>query len=229
MLSGEGYGRAGLIPTRGFVNLFLQYEAKLPNTASRAAIFGLLEPMPKAWCRSMFHDGEPLLETIVRRIEATANNPICLLQAFLQDDDEAYVMSYGSHLRPGYEGQDGANRRIVKQVKRDYWASRIPMQRYSSHTLQYTIPEVVCFSPIPMQRVKLVQCWDKRDLINVIRTKAGLNPHPLPRPSVLRKQTKMLEEISALPKPSEMKPSRPSFRVINGGRTANSGDRKIGS
>ncbi|MDR3424351.1 MAG: hypothetical protein P4M13_04640 [Alphaproteobacteria bacterium] len=115
--------------------------------------------------------------------------------------EDIYVADYSPHLRDDYDGARGANKDITHQVKRTYWESLTPLAEYLSKSISYEVPEVICFSPIPLKQIRVVETTNSELVINRIREKGGFSPHPLrPKPDT-EVQARVFGELPGLDKP----------------------------
>ena len=166
------------LPRRRFVPA--SCASGLPDKAIEPVIFGLLDPLDKNWCSAQYHQGEPIFETIVGDI---SGEKITLLEINVKKSDEVYIADHAPHLRDDYNGNKSENREVVQQVKTAYWNSLIPLADYVSRDIQYALPEVICFSKLPVENLRAVKTLDKENLINDIRMRGGFSPHPcVPNP-----------------------------------------------
>ena len=173
----ENNRNVGLIPKQRFIPLG-PHSSGLPKKANDAAIFGLLSPMDRGWCTQAYVPDIPLLEAVLRDIRPRGNGKICLLEVSLTPSDDAHLADYGVHLVPDYDGTYGDNRTVAKQVKANYWNSLVPFSEYKRSSGAHLIPEVVCFSPLPLDRLRVIKIQDRKDVIDAVREHGGFVPRP---------------------------------------------------
>jgi len=195
--SGWGYGQTGLIPMRRFIPLGTESNG-LPEKATEGAIFGLLNPFDPAWCTQSYHAGYPLLESIVRDI---LSEKICLLEVNLKLSDDAYVADYGPHLRTDYDGLRNTDKNVLKDVKRDYWDSLVPFSEYPRLETPHQVPEVICFSAIPLERLRVIKVLDRHLLKNIIRRRGGFEPYRIVQSKLEKRKQYRLKRL-----PKSMQP-----------------------
>lgn len=187
MVSGENYGKTGLIPLRRLLRLGLASEFNLPAKAEDGAVFGLLEPQPAAWMENEYHPGQGLLETILRDMESRGDEML-LLQCKVDPADDIHVADHIFHMRKDYNGNNDLDNPATGEVKRAYWKSLVPFKDYNGG---YELPEVICFSPIPLERISVVEKYDSvHDLVNALRVNAGktaLPPRTKPDPELQKR------------------------------------------
>jgi hypothetical protein len=167
---GDRYRKRGLWPGRPVVPPLCSHG--LPDAATTHAIFGLLAPTDSKWCTNTFYQDVPLLESVMRDI----GTDITLLEITVVPSDRVYVADYGPHLRPDYLGMRMEDKKVLKQVKMDYWKSKISLASYLQQGLSYTVPEVWCFNKITPRRIQVVNTEYHYTLVNKIRTKGGFKP-----------------------------------------------------
>jgi len=182
---GDSKDRTGLVPRRRFITLNA-HTPGVPEKATDSAVFGLLDPLDTAWCKAAYMPYEPLLQTVLGDINTRTDkgrNELYLLEVALTPNDDAYVADHGPHMRPDYDGNRGENRKVVHEVKTAYWNSLIPFADYVRRGGGHEVPEVVCFTPIPRERVKLKAIYNAQHLENEIRVRGGFAPYPIrPKP-----------------------------------------------
>ena len=167
-------GNRGLVPRRRFIPLGPGSNG-LPDKAIEPALFGLLEPMDKKWCSAIYIPGEPLIETVLGGV---SDDKLSLLEITLAVSDDVYVADHAPHLRKEYNGHKGENVKVTKRVKKNYWNSLVPLAKYLKQNLAYQVPEVICFSAIPLKRLRIIETFEKEKLINNFRIEGGFLPHP---------------------------------------------------
>ena len=132
-----------------------------PKGVWQEATFGVLEQDAEAWWAHEYTYGEgmPLMQAIFWQLD-TGNmgeecfDQIVALEIDVQPGDEVYVTDWGIHFTEGYRGSH-FTAEIHKYVKREYANSLVPIGEFSS-SLEYQIPEVICFSDIPVERIRKV-------------------------------------------------------------------------
>ena len=192
MCRGDHYGKTGLIPLRRVLRAGLSSRFNLPAKAEDGAVFGLLDPQPAAWMKHEYHPEQGLLETILRDMQFRGDEML-LLKCEVDPDDDIHVADHIFHMRKDYNGIDDLDNPAMGEVKRAYWKSLVSFSGYNGG---YTLPEVICFSPIPMDRISVVEKYDSlHDLVNELRINADKTPLPprvRPDPAI---QEKMLADL----------------------------------
>jgi hypothetical protein len=157
-VKGWMFPRRRLIP-RGIESSLVPFEATSP------AIFGLPEPTPESWIQ--YNDGgcssiwNYLLSLCQRK-----NEKLVLLKIKLTDLDNPLVVDYASIRKTSkalaqikdYEKY----RKILAEGNRDYWNSRVKLKEYRGN---FTLPEIVTFSSIPLERIEFLGERDKDLLV----------------------------------------------------------------
>jgi hypothetical protein len=182
MQTGARGGMHGLYPGR---RLFRSDEQKIYGFSLKAAqpvIFGFLKPFHSPWVQKQYNANEPLLESIVDDIYTVAALGICLVEATVLPEDDAHVVNFSPYVKMKYANGETRNPEVVEKAKRNYWESLRPLAEYEQGNVSYVLPEVVCFDPIPLERMRIINSYDKNSLINHVRALAGLTPHP-PEPA----------------------------------------------
>lgn len=188
-MEGSVYGgKTGLIRLKRFVNLTLKSHCDLPDEACDGAVFGLLEPQPLGWIDKDYHEGQSMFETILSDM-SMRDRRIVLLKITVAPEDRVMVAEQGVHLHPDYGGSSTLDD-VTKEVKQAYWRSLVPFAAYDQARHGYVMPEVVCFSDIPIARTEVVTVYDDViDIMNEMRRKAGrpeLPPYRKPPPPDMR-------------------------------------------
>lgn len=192
VVDGSSYGKTGLIPLKRFVRLGLAEKFNLPGEAEEGAVFGLLEPQPISWMQHEYHEGEGLLETILTDM-LFRGDEMLLLKCSVLPSDKVYVADHFFHMRKDYNGTNDFENPATAEVKRDYWHSMVPFSDYNGG---HVMPEVISFSPIPLDRITVVKKYETtRMLINELREKAGKKPLPEIPKRDLTLYAKNLEEL----------------------------------
>lgn len=173
----EDYGDISLRPRRRMIPLSIR-SASIPERAHDGALFGLTEPTPVSWSKKWGH--KSLLETVLGDISTGNYRDLLALAEITVDSkiDDIHVADWGVHDDPAYDGARDSDSDVLLRVKQTYAESLIPFDQYSDE-LGYNIPEVICFSPIPAARIKIVDIFDKYELVNQLRTQRGEKLAPL--------------------------------------------------
>ncbi|MCI5061062.1 MAG: hypothetical protein MRY79_08335 [Alphaproteobacteria bacterium] len=166
----SGYGRSGLIPIRRFINLQTDSVLDLPEKVTEGAIFGLLEPVPESWATHEYHKGRSIFETILGDI---CDDSLVLFEVEVHHSDDIYVADHGFHLAEDYDGNQDLENPATQCVKTDYWNSLCPMDQYVREERSYILPEVICFSNIPKERIKPISKAKHYEVVNLFRQKGG--------------------------------------------------------
>lgn len=179
IVDGGDYGRNGLIPLRRVVALGLSERFNLPEKAEQGAVYGLLEPAPSSWLTHEYHQGQGLLETVLHDAISGSNDKMYLLKCRVEEGDDIYVADHVFHMRPDYNGRNDLQNPATAEVKNLYWNSMVKFHDYKG---QHDVPEVICFSQIPLERIKIDRVYESGwHLLNELRMSAGRTPLP-PRP-----------------------------------------------
>lgn len=191
VVSGGKYRTTGLIPRRRFMPLGLAEKFNLPPKAGEGAVFGLLEPQPAIWMEQEYHEGEGLLETILK--DMVRGDEMLLLRCEVLPTDDVHVADHVFHMRPDYNGNRDLDNPATGEVKRAYWNSLIPLAQYNG---QHIVPEVISFSPIPLERISIERIHDSyRDLLNELRSLVGKPLLPPPRQIDPEAQKRALDKL----------------------------------
>lgn len=195
VVSGDHYGKTGLIPLKRVLRVGLSSKFNLPAKAEEGAVFGLLEPQPAAWMTKDYHPGQGLLETILRDMQLRGDEML-LLKCEVDPADDIHVADHIFHMRKDYNGIGDLDNPATGEVKRAYWKSLVSFAGYRGG---YELPEVICFSPIPLERISIVEKYDSMDdLVNELRLNAGKAPLPPRAKPDPAHQAKMLEKFLSL-------------------------------
>jgi len=131
--------------------------SQIDNQATSAAIFGLTEPTPKSWINYK-EECEFSLWDYLLSCCRKGKDMAFLLKIKLAEEDNPLVLDY-SHIRKTskdlqtLKGTDRYKTRLA-EGHRDYWNSRVKLSDYQGN---FTLPEVVIFNPIPLERISFVK------------------------------------------------------------------------
>lgn len=150
----------GLRPSCRFIPMSCGND--LPDKAYTGVIWGMLSERHPGFLKKYLETDLTTLfhQTIEKAREH--RRPTFLLRAHVLESDDIYVAEYGVHHREDYSGvpflgnyRDCARgyRDIVNEVKANYWDSLVPFFDYE--TDMYQVPEVICFNPIPLDRLEI--------------------------------------------------------------------------
>ena len=170
---------SGLRPHRRLITLDVKKLIDAPKKAFNGAIFGLLEPLPESWAKGEYNKGESILELILNDM---SDGDYVLLKIDVDDSDDIYVADHGYHLAEDYNGHKDHENSATARVKNAYWNSLVPFDQYMAVDPEYVLPEVICFSKIPVERITPLEKFERYILKNQIRAKAGFDLLPKPPP-----------------------------------------------
>jgi len=176
--TGTHFGQPGLRRVKRFLPIGAARRYGLPEKAEEGVIFGLLDPMDKTWCRRIQEPGKPLLETMLDHIETDFERELCSLKVSVSPGDDVYVANYIPSPKDRRDQVRFASEEDAALAVQIYWNSLVPLDAYLQDDMNYMVPEVVCFSSIPRERVRINQFHCKHDLINQVRQSVGFSPHP---------------------------------------------------
>jgi hypothetical protein len=146
------------------------------SKSSADVICAFLEPAPPSWFRNREFPnlGVSLMGWITRHTRASEE--MVLLSFDVGRSDEAYVvdqrgiLEWESHnTNTEFDMEDpssAAKTKTMIDTFKAYWNSMVPVQQYRG---EYSVPEVVIFSPIASDRLKVELKTSARDLINFAR------------------------------------------------------------
>lgn len=163
------YRTPGLVPIRRFLNMGLGHRFNLPARASEGVTSGFLEPMPREW------HAHGALEDVFRNISDPQDTLACL-RVEITPNDDVCVADWGAHLHADYIKNELVDPMVFARVKWDYFKSLVPLVDYQGN---YAMPEIICFSAIPLKRVQVVEQTPRWKLINRVRAANG-QPRILP-------------------------------------------------
>lgn len=161
-----------LKPKKKMIPPRIAFNSNNDNLANESAVFGLLEREPQSWWELEFSRGTPVIQDVLWDISTSHKYQIVLLEVSVEPEDEVYVADWGVHLDKDYKGTRGTPHKILSRVKSAYADSLIPLSEYSDD-MNYTLPEVVCFSEIPFNRIKRVDQDNLLMLTERVRLKYG--------------------------------------------------------
>jgi hypothetical protein len=151
----------GLRPIRRLIPLGQADSRQVPGRAFDAALFGLLEPLPRAWLATHWSGPErSVLEDVFHHMPGSE---IARLRVMVAPGDDIHIADWGVHLRRGFNGTAVSPQAVVHRTKAAYFNSLVPLADYKPEQ-GYRVPELVCFSPIPPQRVKFDRLFTREDL-----------------------------------------------------------------
>ena len=143
-----------VIPHRRLIPVGIE-SSLVPTEAISPAIFGLPEPTPQSWLE--YKDCISVWDYLLSCCRKGKSN-LVLLRLEISDMDNPKVFDY-IHVR-----KTARDLSIIKDPKeyrkklaegnRDYWNSGVELKSYNG---SFVLPEVVVFSPIPIERVEFVK------------------------------------------------------------------------
>jgi len=157
----EGEDARGLWPCR---RLIIQGPGSelVPYEATQPAVFGFPEERPASWiryedCMNVF---DYLMSCCAGRSDKEGKRDLILLRIDLKPEDNPFVVDY-LHIRQlardfSAETDQTKKQKIRSGGNQRYWETRVPLADYKG---DFTLPEVVVWTPIPQERVHLV--WEK--------------------------------------------------------------------
>lgn len=170
---------SGMLPQKRFITLDCKKLLDVPDKAFDGVIFGLMEPVPESWAKGEYNKGEGIFELILNDM---SGGDYVLLKIDVEDGDDIYVADHGYHLAEDYNGHKDHENPATARVKTDYWNSLVPFDQYVATDPEYVLPEVICFSKIPVERVTPIRRFERYVLINQFREKAGFELMDKPPP-----------------------------------------------
>lgn len=162
---GRQNGRNGLQPDWRFISL--GHAHGLPDKAHEGAIWGMLSPRPKAFTETFWHDDTSFFGDCLRRARHHLS-PTFMLRAQIAPEDDIYVADWSVHLRDDFYGTKASAEQVVHDVKKAYWESLVPLSAYKPGA--YRLPEVVCFSPVPQERLSVETVIPASEIDRYIKT-----------------------------------------------------------
>ncbi len=164
-------------PLLGYDVAYRTDPKKLPDDIELPgahAIFGVLDIEHEAFWNSKTCANVPLMEEILLMISCWSSsyrqpdvmdNQVVLLEIEVAPEDQVYVLDFGTRLESlDCEDDDKA-----------YLETLVPFSEYCKRP-SFDIPEVVCFSDIPIERVKRIMQDDVKKLIERKYNQYGHNP-----------------------------------------------------
>lgn len=139
-----------MLPHRRLIPKGLE-SSLVPSEATLPGIFGLPESAPQSWLQ--YRDCINIWDYLIGCCKRGADK-LVLLKINLIDSDNPLVFDY-VHIRKA--ARDLAQtkdperyRKILAEGNRDYWNSRVELNRYAGN---FVLPEIVTFSAIPIERI----------------------------------------------------------------------------
>jgi hypothetical protein len=157
----EGEDIRGLWPSRRLVIQGPGSEL-VSNEATEPAVFGLLEEKPLSWigyedCINVF---DYLMGCCAGHSDKEGKRDLVLLMIDLKPEDNPFVVDYLHirHLARDFSAESDPHKKqkIRAEGNQRYWETRVPLADYKG---DFTLPEVVVWTPIPQERVHFV--WEK--------------------------------------------------------------------
>ena len=168
----DGMQVRGLWPMQRF--LPDEYAVGLPAKAGDPVIEALLEPCPSGWTNNPEFPGywNRLMRNILIHADSK-DSRVLLLEARMQPCDDAWIVerAYAERVFSGQKTTTRFKKSEKEELFRRYWESRVPLFSYDG---SYSLPQVVIWTPIPLERLSVV--WEKpkmgilEDLANMEKT-----------------------------------------------------------
>ncbi|MBI2632678.1 hypothetical protein HYW75_06755 [Candidatus Pacearchaeota archaeon] len=154
--------RGWILPHRRLISQGIE-SSLVPSEATLPAISGLSESVPQSWFQ--YRDCINVWDYLLGCCKRGANK-LALLKINLIDADNALVFDYVHIRRMARDLVQTKDlekyRKILAQGNRDYWNSRIALDRYVS---SFVLPEIVVFSAIPIERIEFLGEKDRELLV----------------------------------------------------------------
>lgn len=130
---------------------------QMPFIATDGAIFGLVTEQDPKWCKEEYNIDRSVLGIVLGDINTGQNQKLALLKINTAGLDNVFVADWGVHLADDYFGSNTRHtpQNVINRVKNEYANSLIPFDEYNDQ-MNYRLPEVVCFSDIPVQNIDLI-------------------------------------------------------------------------
>lgn len=157
----DGKDIRGLWPSRRLIPQGAE-SSLVPFEATRPAVFGLPEEKPESWvkyedCVNLFHH---LMRCCASSCDNEGKRRLVLLKVDLEPEDNPFVVDYlhNRHLAKQLNAEQDSQKKlkIMAEGGKMYWESRVPLADYQGN---FTLPEIVIFAPIPLERVHFA--WEK--------------------------------------------------------------------
>lgn len=155
----DGKDVRGLWPSRRLIAHGVESRL-VPSEATQPAVFGLPEEQPESWVK--YEDCINVFDYLMSCCSGCSEGkkPLVLLRVDLQPEDKPLVVDY-LHIRnlarAFNDEQDLCKKmKISAEGNKNYWESRVPLADYKGG---FTLPEIVVFAPLPLERVHFV--WEK--------------------------------------------------------------------
>lgn len=161
----DGVNDNGLQPDRRFIRIG---DARgLPDKAHDVAIWGMLSPRPEEYTDTYWHEYGSFFSDCLEHARQHLK-PTFMLRAAVTPEDDIYVADWGVHLRDDYFGYRDTDEAVLHETKTAYWNSLIPLQDYKEGT--HTLPEVICFSHVPVERLAVQAVIPSSEMDRYIKT-----------------------------------------------------------
>jgi len=174
----EGEDIRGLWPSRRFVIQGPGSEL-VPREATEPAVFGLLEEKSLSWiryedCTNVF---DYLMSCCADHSDKEGKRNLVLLRVDLKPEDNPFVVDYLNirQLARDFSAESDLHKKqkIRAEGNQRYWETRVPLADYKG---DFTLPEVVVWTPIAQERVHFV--W-KKDLYEFLDEAHGRSSLPM--------------------------------------------------
>lgn len=194
---GTDGGSNGLLPLKRFVNLGVASGTGLPPKANDGAVFGLLKRVPKGWATHEWGEQDlPIFETVLQDMRS---EKLALLKVTVDPAvDDIHIAEHGVHLAPDYKGAYFADDAGTVKAKHAYFNSLVGWDDYHARGMDYVLPEVVCFTRIPPERVEVLSIRPRHSVINDFRKVGGYTPVSRPKRPNKRTQAKLMRQLLGL-------------------------------
>lgn len=150
-------------------------DESINEKAHEGAIFGVLEENPESWWKEEYYEDTSVIEVVLSDRASinpnTDKSEITLLK--IKAPEDTHVADWGVHLREEYNGVAETEEQTLIRTKAQYANSLTPIENYDGG---HTLPEVVCFSDIPLENIEHVGTYDVESYVNDKRKNVGKGP-----------------------------------------------------
>lgn len=171
----------GLLPMQRLITHEMVESANLPAKATKKVIYGFSENIHPAWLKPEAHTGKNLFQNFMES-SLNEHDDVIVLKGTLTPDDDAHLIDRSFLYTTQPTSGIAVLKRSCSELNRAFWRSATPISAAPKNMIMQ-VPEIICFTPIPLARLQLIQIISYHKLMNAAYAAHGSNIRTLPTPT----------------------------------------------